>query len=191
MAVDKLVDSAQLESGLTDIADAIRVKTGKSESIEFPDGFVNEIESIGGGKQPITQFGYYFKGGMLSAQVIHNHVRVEYVGGSGSTIALNGSGSNFNFPEWFKINAGSTVTITYKNVINPNNKIWNANLKKANTTTSLQYGIGDDPHLNGAIITVVPTVDQSIGCFFIYAPLSSGDYIEFDIEITIDGVRYI
>lgn len=46
MAVDKLVDSAQLERGLSDIADAIRAKTGQSESMEFPDGFVSEIESI-------------------------------------------------------------------------------------------------------------------------------------------------
>ena len=49
MAVDKLVDSAQLESDLTDIADAIRAKTGKSTSMEFPGEFVSEIGSISGG----------------------------------------------------------------------------------------------------------------------------------------------
>jgi hypothetical protein len=49
MAVDKLVDSAQLESDLTDIADAIRAKTGKSASMEFPTEFVSEIGSISGG----------------------------------------------------------------------------------------------------------------------------------------------
>ncbi len=49
MAVDKLVDSAQLESDLTDIADAIRAKTGKSASMQFPSEFVSEIGSISGG----------------------------------------------------------------------------------------------------------------------------------------------
>lgn len=49
MAVDKLVDSAQLNSDLTDIADAIRAKTGKSASMEFPSEFVSEIGSISGG----------------------------------------------------------------------------------------------------------------------------------------------
>lgn len=49
MAVDKLVDSAWLENGLSDIADAIREKTGKSASMEFPIEFVSEIGNIGGG----------------------------------------------------------------------------------------------------------------------------------------------
>ena len=48
MAVDKLVDSTQLESGLTAIADAIRAKTGKSASMQFPGEFVSEIGSISG-----------------------------------------------------------------------------------------------------------------------------------------------
>ena len=49
MAVDKLVDSAQLNSDLTAVADAIRAKTGKSVSMEFPSEFVSEIGSISGG----------------------------------------------------------------------------------------------------------------------------------------------
>lgn len=49
MAVDKLVDSAQLESGLTDIADAIRAKTGGTADLQFPGEFVSEIGSISGG----------------------------------------------------------------------------------------------------------------------------------------------
>lgn len=51
MAVDKLVDSAQLESGLTDIADAIRAKTGGTADLQFPGDFISEIGSIetGGG----------------------------------------------------------------------------------------------------------------------------------------------
>lgn len=49
MAVDMLVDSAQLESDLTDIADAIRAKTGGTADLQFPSGFVSEIGSISGG----------------------------------------------------------------------------------------------------------------------------------------------
>lgn len=49
MAVDKLVDSAQLESDLTDIADAIRAKTGGTADLAFPADFVSEIGSISGG----------------------------------------------------------------------------------------------------------------------------------------------
>lgn len=51
MALDKLVNSAQLDSDLGDVADAIRAKSGGSGSLAFPAGFVSEIGSIqtGGG----------------------------------------------------------------------------------------------------------------------------------------------
>ena len=54
MAIDKLVDSAQLESDLTDIADAIRAKTGGSADLQFPEDFVSEIGSISGGGEGWT-----------------------------------------------------------------------------------------------------------------------------------------
>ena len=54
MAVDKLVDSVQLDADLTSVADAIRAKTGGTAKLAFPADFVNEIGSIsGGGGQPI------------------------------------------------------------------------------------------------------------------------------------------
>lgn len=46
MAVDKLVDSTQLEADLTSIANAIRSKSGGRESLAFPAGFVSEIGEI-------------------------------------------------------------------------------------------------------------------------------------------------
>ena len=49
MAVDKAVDSAVLDAGLTRIADAIRNKAGRSDSLEFPESFVDAIGTIEGG----------------------------------------------------------------------------------------------------------------------------------------------
>ena len=51
MAVDKLVDSSQLDSDLTSVANAIRAKSGGSSPLAFPAGFVSEIGNIpsGGG----------------------------------------------------------------------------------------------------------------------------------------------
>ena len=37
------------DSSLTAVADAIRAKTGKTDTMQFPDGFVDEIEGISGG----------------------------------------------------------------------------------------------------------------------------------------------
>lgn len=59
MAVDKLVDSTQLDSDLTSVADAIRAKSGGSASLAFPAGFVSEIQAIpsgGSGTPNIADF---------------------------------------------------------------------------------------------------------------------------------------
>lgn len=51
MAVDKSVDSVQLDANLTTVANAIRTKGGTSSSLTFPSGFVSAIGDIptGGG----------------------------------------------------------------------------------------------------------------------------------------------
>lgn len=49
MSVDKLVDSTQLDSDLTSVANAIRTKGGTSASLAFPAGFVSAINAISGG----------------------------------------------------------------------------------------------------------------------------------------------
>ena len=51
MSADKLVDSTQLDSDLTSVANAIRAKSGGSSQLAFPAGFVSEIQAIpsGGG----------------------------------------------------------------------------------------------------------------------------------------------
>lgn len=46
MAVDKLVDSTQLDADLTSIANAIRTKGGTSAQLAFPSEFVSAINAI-------------------------------------------------------------------------------------------------------------------------------------------------
>ena len=46
MALDKAVDSAQLNADLTAVADAIRTKGGTSAQLAYPDGFVSAIQAI-------------------------------------------------------------------------------------------------------------------------------------------------
>lgn len=55
MAVDKLVDSTQLDADLTSVANTIRTKGGTSAPLAFPAGFVNAINAIptgGSGLEP-------------------------------------------------------------------------------------------------------------------------------------------
>lgn len=46
MAYDKVVDSTVLNAGLTQIASAIRAKTGTGGTLAFPSGFVSAIEGL-------------------------------------------------------------------------------------------------------------------------------------------------
>lgn len=53
MALDKVVDSAALDAGMTAVAGAIRAKAGTTDPLAWPDGFaaaISGIETGGGGK---------------------------------------------------------------------------------------------------------------------------------------------
>lgn len=49
MALDKVVDSAALDAEMTSIANAIRAKTGNTDTLAWPDGFATAIAGITGG----------------------------------------------------------------------------------------------------------------------------------------------
>jgi hypothetical protein len=73
MAVDKLVDSSQLDSDLTSVANAIRAKSGGSGQLAFPAGFVSEIQSIvsgGGGLTLLGSGSYTWSGNGTSVLII-------------------------------------------------------------------------------------------------------------------------
>lgn len=52
MALDKLVDSSQLDTDLTSVANAIRTKGGTSAQLAFPSGFVSAVQAIPTGTTP-------------------------------------------------------------------------------------------------------------------------------------------
>lgn len=57
MALDKVIDSAALDAGMTAVADAIRAKAGTTELLAWPDGFITTIRGIetgGGGASWVT-----------------------------------------------------------------------------------------------------------------------------------------
>ena len=57
MALDKVVDSAELDAGMTAVADVIRAKAGTTEPLAWPDGFraaISGIETGGGGSSNPT-----------------------------------------------------------------------------------------------------------------------------------------
>lgn len=59
MALDKLVDSTQLDADLTSVANAIRTKGGTSASLAFPADFISAIGDISGGGSKQTKSGTF------------------------------------------------------------------------------------------------------------------------------------
>lgn len=75
MAYDKLVDSAQLDTDLTSVADAIRTKGGTSGQLQFPSGFVDAIDAIetgGGGFSAEEIFSGLQPSGTVDVTMAHN-----------------------------------------------------------------------------------------------------------------------
>ena len=77
MAYDKVVDSTVLENGLTQIADAIRAKTGTGGTLAFPSGFVSAIEGLSGGgaTEPYIEETYDANGQLIDA-VMHGYTQI-------------------------------------------------------------------------------------------------------------------
>lgn len=57
MALDKAVDSAALDAGMTAVADVIRAKAGTTDPLAWPDGFKEAVEAISGGGGNAVQIG--------------------------------------------------------------------------------------------------------------------------------------
>ena len=76
MAYDKVVDSTVLNAGLTQIAGAIRAKTGTGGTLAFPSGFVSAIESLSGGAtEPYIEETYDANGQLIDA-VMHGYTQI-------------------------------------------------------------------------------------------------------------------
>lgn len=58
MADYKVVNATQLDDDLASVAEAIKIKGGTDESLEFPNGFVDAVNAIesGGGEIPLKGF---------------------------------------------------------------------------------------------------------------------------------------
>lgn len=78
MAFDKVVDSTELDAGMTLVANAIRAKAGISDPLEWPAGFkaaVEDIASGGGDGLPYDMGEFIFESDILDGKyykVNHN-----------------------------------------------------------------------------------------------------------------------
>lgn len=115
MAVDKLVDSAQLDADLTSVANAIRTKGGTSGALSFPNGFISAVEAIETAQwteQTVSTAG-------AVTQAIDPYVIYHFTGAlTALTITLNTPASGQIAHYHFDFNCGSTApTVTIPNTV--------------------------------------------------------------------------
>lgn len=120
MAVDKLVDSTQLDADLTSVANAIRTKGGTSADLAFPAGFAVAIAAIpSGGGVVLSPMDYSVKikngrsGTVTVNRLLYNETTFLAVTSSnisaGATSAYSNlatDGTHF----WVRFSAGTTLS---------------------------------------------------------------------------------
>lgn len=206
------------ESYLGDIAEAIRAKNGTQNTYKpsqmaaaitaIPSGSVNEPLSVtengtytapsGVGYSPVTvdvgsgglyELGYEYVFQSATCFAKNNHFKAEF-SATMSSQSLHMHGTTMAMPLWFTVPAGSAV-LRYYNIVSTGIK-WNANAKKAGTNTSLTWGIGNDYHEDEVIKTRNIVTAEDVGNWFVYIESApAGSILEFDMSLTVDGVRYI
>lgn len=123
MAIDKAIDSTQLNADLTSVANAIRTKGGTSAQLAFPADFVSAIAAIPSGGSGITispmDYNVSIENARSSGTV--NVTRVLY----NSTTLLSALGAN--------ITVGSTST--YSDFATDGTHIW----FRATPVTDISY----------------------------------------------------
>lgn len=127
MALDKLVDSAQLDADLTTVADAIRTKGGTSAPLAFPDGMAQAIDDIETGITPsgtinitdtnVTDVTNYATAQVVDADLIASNIKkdVNILGVVGS---YEGGGGNKVTGTWIPVNNTRTFDHSFSRVSN-------------------------------------------------------------------------
>lgn len=129
-----------------------------------------------------------------------NRIRLEFTEGSSSSFVVNlrnivAAVNNMNIlneSKWFTIPAGQ-CEFKITNVVNVSSLSYALNFKLAESTTSTQeFGTGQHADSNPIDLTINNPNAQDVGCLFISitAP-TAGSVLEFDVELTANGVRYI
>lgn len=135
MAVDKLVDSSQLDADLTSVANAIRTKGGTSASLAFPADFVSAVQAIPTGTTPT---------GTKQISITQNGTITEDVAAyANAEITVNVSGGGGDIDALID---GSITSITSNAT-----SIRNAGLQNASNLVSASFPLCTRINGNGAL----------------------------------------
>ena len=90
----------------------------------------------------------------------------------------------------FILNPGDNCTLKVTNIMSNSDAVFAFDFKSG--VTSLGFNTGDSDSLSDRIKNVVIEKVENVGCLFIYIKQFDPDtYIEFDVEFTVNGERWI
>ena len=110
-----------------------------------------------------------------------------------NTASLN-SARNIDFlPLWFTIPSGVIAKFELKNIQGIGEFITETNFRIANQKVSGSFHAGqfNASNPNNTIIEKTLDASESVSCLFIYASGRPSTRIEFDVEFTVNGERWI
>ena len=90
----------------------------------------------------------------------------------------------------FTLNRGDNCTLKIRNIMSNSNATFAFDLRSGHA--SLGFNTGDSDSLSDRIKNVVIEKVENVGCLFMYIKQFDPDtYIEFDVEFTVNGERWI
>ena len=153
-----------------------------------------------GARYPLVNGRHEFSDGGYVEVTNGNHVKIEMVAASSyvnlSNINQNeinsSSTKNINYlPTWITLPAQSTCIFQILNIVrNGIATTIGINFRKANTAQSLGFSNGNFTDSNDKINYVTVNEDTDVGCLFAWIG-NNTQCIEFDVELTVNGERWI
>ena len=166
MAIDKTVDSTQLNADLTSVANAIRTKGGTSASLDFPADFVTAIGAIPtGGGGPDLSSDTVTAGTLLEGITAHD------ASGSAITGTLTGEDLFEGTLQITAINPDTGITIS-RGLVS-----WNASTKKLRVSAKVL------PPGGGVYTFKIPTSYTYIA--FTYSSTKPLTFSDFSSSVTL------
>ena len=111
-----------------------------------------------------------------------------------NTTSVSQNNNVYNKPEIYTIPSEKPAKFEVKNVQGTGNYAGETNFKLANSPESGSFHTGAFTTSNPKFNTIVEKILESpedVGCLFLYSTMFGGNQIEFDVEFTVGGERWI
>ena len=155
-----------------------------------------------GAKYPLVNGRHEFNNGGYVEVTNGNHIILDSINGWSwiniSNIYQNTTMNDIeninNKSEWFSLNTGDICILKIYNMVNKPGSNIAFNFRRAESSTSSVFGTGVSSTNDDRIVEKTIESEESIGCLFLQVQSQGSGVnrkIEFDVEFTVNGERWI